>query len=261
MPYGHFRVPRAVGRLIALPAGLALVAAISCGTGNTSYNGRFEGAGGQNGYPFDGSMGGRTSTGGGAGFGGVPNTDGGAGFGGMPSRDGGADAGGQGGGGGGGGGSGGVCNDPDEPDNTPSTAKQACSPSPCSVNDPDGDGSDTKGPIKGVIQDNDVDWWTFLGNDTVWGVAQADASTTDTGYRLCVFVACTGGRATTLNSCTAGIQASGPDGMVGCCSTNGEASPDHTCAGGGIGGDDSAQVYIRIDGATACEPYTINWHF
>lgn len=239
-------------RWMILPAGLALVTAAGCGSNSSSTHpgGRFGGAGG---IGAGGSATGGSGGMGAAGSGGS-SIDGGAGAGGAAAgaagMGGSAGAGGQ-------GGSAGSCNDPDEPDDTPATANQACTnPTPCSVSDTDSDGSSTRGPIQGVLTDGDVDWWTFTGTDHYFAVAQADASTTDKGYRLCVFVSCLSGT-TTVSSCTQGILASGPQGLQGCCSNNGEASPYHSCSGS----DDSAQVYIRLDGATACQAYTVNWHF
>jgi hypothetical protein len=88
---------------------------------------------------------------------------------------------------------------------------------------------------------------------------EAAASTADSGFRLCVFVLCPDG--TSLPACAAGNLTTSPVGLVGCCTTApGQVIADHECVGT-VTDDDSADVYVRIDQASACVDYTVDYHF
>lgn len=229
-------------------------------SGGCSVDGGSGGSGGsggaQGGTGGSGNFGG-TSSGGTGALGGAGGTSAGGGTGGVGNTGG---TGATGGGTGGGGTGGGTCTDAGtEPNDTPATATWACTPSPCNVTDSDGEGSDKKGVVTGVISSTDVDYFKFAGEDTWGDVAKAAASTSGGGFRLCVFVSCKGGSIAELKGCENGstTATSPPTGLVGCCSTSGDVQVDHNCSGL----DESANVYLRVDQATVCTPYNLAWHF
>lgn len=233
----------------------------SCGSGGSGGSSGSGGGGGTGGSGAAGGSGGSGGTGGsGGGFGGTGGAGGSGGSGGAGGSGGSGGTGGTGatGGSSGSGGSSGTgCTDPGpEPNDTTSSATEACS-APCSIGDADGQGSDTHGPISGVVDSGDTDYFHFFGNDELFAVSNAAASTTATGLRLCVLAKCPSGT-TELSSCNQGTAASdAPSGMVGCCSTSGSVELDHNCSGT----NDSADIYIRVDQANACKSYSLTWHF
>ena len=115
------------------------------------------------------------------------------------------------------------------------------------------------GTFTGVVDSGDVDYFTYFGEDKLTCLVNAVAATTDPGFRLCLFAACAGGAQTTIKSCKAGVITSGPNGMQGCCATApGNVELDFDCPG--LTDDDSADVWMRVDDATACTGYAVSYH-
>jgi hypothetical protein len=213
----------------------------SGGDGGSSADGGSSGSGGAGGS----STGGSGGLGGGGGVGGVAGASGAAG---SPS----------------GGTGGNNCTDPGaEPNNSVVFAVPAC-PLPCELDECDDQGSTGYGGPKpsltGVTGPGDPDNFKFDGIDDL-GLCVVDvgAKTEDSGFRLCVFASCKAG-ATSFGSCTGGTQEE-IDGVTGCCTTApGEVEIDYDCTGTPTD-NDSATGIVRVDSATACTPYTVDYHF
>lgn len=222
----------------------------SPGKGGTSSGGSSSGgaAGTTSGGSSGGGSGGTSATGGGGGSGGSAGSSGASGAAGSAS----------------GGTGGNNCTDPGpEPNNSVVFATAAC-PLPCEVGECDDEGSTGfGGPIAsltGVTGPNDADNFKFDGIDDL-GLCLVDvgAKTEDSGFRLCVFATCKMG-ATSFNSCTGGTQEE-IDGVTGCCTdAPGEVEIDYDCTGTPTD-NDSATGVVRVDSATACTPYVVDFHF
>lgn len=198
-------------------------------------------------------------SGGQAGGGGVGGSAGAGGSGGSGAT------GGQGGSAGAAGSGGSQCSDPGpETNDSIALASPACGAFPCVVTDCDNTGSTGYGgslaPIAGVIGPGDVDFFRYDGEDKVGlCTVNAAARTTDTGFRLCVFPSCAA--ATTLNGCKKGALVTVAGGLQGCCvQAPGEVEADHDCTASTTD-DDSAEVFVRIDEASECTPYAVDYHF
>ncbi len=143
-------------------------------------------------------------------------------------------------------------------------ATPACLVLPCEMDECDSSGSTAFGgtlpPAQGTIGPGDVDFWRYHGKDTLaFCTVNASASTQDTGFRLCVFAACANG--TSLRGCTQGAVAMSMVGFPGCCvDAPGTVELDHDCIAS-INDDDTADVYVRVDGAATCTSYTVDYHF
>lgn len=192
---------------------------------------------------------------------GVDVTDGAGGFGAQGGFGGAPDAGfdGQAGSGGG------ACVDPGpEPNDSAALASPACGDPTCNLTDCDKDGSVFYGgsfaPATGVLTPGDTDYYTFSGKDTFGCSVNPTATTTTAGFRLCLFVACNVS-ATNFKSCSQGTHATSPSGLPGCCTgAAGTVQARFSCSSS-ITSNDSAKIYIRADHATACTPYSIDYHF
>jgi hypothetical protein len=148
------------------------------------------------------------------------------------------------------------CNDPGpEPNDTVPKATPVCASPPCEI----GCSNSAGGSVTGVLSSGDVDLHTYYGTDSITCIVNATTSTEDSGFRLCMFVRCKDGQDATIKSCKDGsTQETGPDGMVGCCApapTSFEI--DHDCPGT----DEASAVYLRVDEATACIGYTVDYHY
>ncbi|MCY0994411.1 hypothetical protein OV203_45215 [Nannocystis sp. ILAH1] len=124
------------------------------------------------------------------------------------------------------------------------------------ITDADDDGSFVCATIKGA---NDVDWYTFAGDDAflnyvdpVRSLVQQNGS----GGRVCVYLQCNGG-GTSIN-CNGATPDIAPLGQKGCCSAS-TVAPKLNCDGL----DDSAKVWLRVDTPDnlACVPYQLDYHF
>jgi hypothetical protein len=140
----------------------------------------------------------------------------------------------------------------------------ACGTPACDIGDCNDEGSKGYGgpqpSITGVVHATDTDHFRFDGVDKL-GLCQVDATakTKDSGFRLCVFASCKKG-ATKVVACPGGV-AVDTAGSPGCCAyAPKEVKIDFDCTGS-INDDDSARITVRIDEATACTPYTVDYHF
>jgi hypothetical protein len=224
---------------LALGAGLAL----ACGS-EADEPGGSAGASGFAGSAAFGGSGGSGASGGSGGSGGGSGASGGSG--------------GSGGSGASGGSGGSTCNDPGpEPNDTAASATVGCDPAPCNV----GCSNSNVKSATGVLDSGDVDYVSFVGEDSLSCTVGATAMTQDSGFRLCLFVACKDGAETTLNGCGAdGVQENGPSGYVGCCATApATVDVDHDCPG--FTDDDSGDNLIRVDQANSCTGYTVDFHW
>ena len=212
-----------------------------------------------------GGSGGAVSTSSGGGFGAVGGAGGttssgagGSGVGGTGT----AGAGGEGAGSlGGAGGEAPVCVD-NSPAESNDTEEIAYPLSGAPITDDDADGGELSGVLAGP---DDVDWYTYRGDDTSWGVADPTVSwiLEAPGARVCIFLACLSVPTEFPNGCPSGSypESSGA-GRIGCCSTGSLTLDDYNCTGSS---DEDAYVYIRIDapGAPAdlCASYRASYHF
>ncbi len=215
-------------------------------------------AGGAAGTP----SGGAANTGGAAGMAGSGGVGGSAGTGGSAGIGGSAGAGGE--GMAGAAGLGGTCPDTGpEPNNSEVLATPACTPGPCTLTDTDTTGSTgyggMKAPFTGMTGPGDPDYFTYEGEDRLFAFTNPAAKTADGGFRICQFAACKNG--TNDVTCRQGIAAMSPNGIRGCCAmAPGEVQSDHDCPASPTD-DDSATVWVRIDMATACTSYSVDYHF
>ncbi len=240
-----------MGRMLSVSFALLLAACAGGGESSGPPNdGGLRGAGGLAGAAGSsgtGAHGGSAGTGGTAGGGGLGGAGGTAGAGGMA-------------------GAGNACNDPGpEPNPSEALASPACGTTPCDVSDCDNDGSAAFGgphaSAEGVVGPEDVDFLSFHGQDKL-GLCTVNAVATskDTGFRLCAFVACDKS-ATNFKGCVQGTVATSPNALPGCCTTApGTVEINHDCTSS-VTDDDSATIFVRLDQATACTPYTVDYHF
>lgn len=126
------------------------------------------------------------------------------------------------------------------------------------IEDCDGDG----GSITGVIGPGDSDWFTYIGDDTLGCVVDAQRSfSSDAPLRICKFIRCIDSGATTSFSCPSGtISATSPGGRDGCCGSSGFEIDDVDCSGTL---DEDTEVFIRIDreSGPGCTSYSLSYHY
>jgi hypothetical protein len=242
--------------------GVSLVIALGLGTGCGSSDASESPSSGGTGSGGSGSGGdgGTSAAGGSSGSGGAGATGGSGGTGGVGGVSGASGAAGSPSGGTGGN----NCTDPGpEPNDSVVFAVPAC-PLPCELDECNDEGSTGYGGViaslTGVTGPGDADNFKFDGIDDV-GLCLVDvgAKTEDSGFRLCVFASCKQG-ATSFGSCKGGTQEE-IDGVTGCCTTApGEVSIDYDCTSTPTD-NDSATGIVRVDSATACTPYIVDFHF
>lgn len=141
----------------------------------------------------------------------------------------------------------GCMNDSDEPNDTQATAVDLGMISDC----------DSTGSMKsGVLAGSDIDWFRYFVNpEFLCAYDPYRMITSDGQARLCKFVECVNGPATTTVTCPQGTQQqTAPQGQPGCC---GLTVIDLTtnCS--------DTNVWIRIDKppAQACVSYTFEYRF
>lgn len=122
--------------------------------------------------------------------------------------------------------------------------------------------ADTIGSIHGVLNGpGDVDWYAYVGTDTVFGSVDptATATVSDPTMQVCVFVECLSADTDPV-TCGAASNATSPDGRVGCCA-------QYTVTVGNINcvntSSEDTKVYIRVDSPAGlvCEEYQIEYHY
>ena len=122
------------------------------------------------------------------------------------------------------------------------------------------DNDDNAVTITAVLEDGDVDWFTYLGTDSaLYSVNPARSLTTAGALRMCKFVECTNDLFSTEVTCPEGtVAADSPEGRPGCCGDD-SFEIELNCLGVL---DDEAQVYIRFDqGLGDCTQYTLEYHY
>ncbi|MBK7581752.1 MAG: hypothetical protein IPI67_16280 [Myxococcales bacterium] len=254
--------------------GVMALALAACSAESGSDGGTTGSGGAPSGGGTSSSGGGSTGTGGAPSGGGVSSGGlGGGGLGGggaagaagsTSGGTGGSTSGGTG-GVGGSAGTGGGCVDPGpEPNDSIVLATPACGVPTCEVTDCDNTGSTSFGgpkpSIKGVTGPGDPDHFRFDGKDG-FGLCSvnAEAQTKDVGFRLCLFVGCKVG-ATKVTACPGGLAAD-TQGAPGCCvQAPGIAKITYDCTGS-PSDDDSARITVRVDEASVCTPYVVDYHF
>lgn len=132
----------------------------------------------------------------------------------------------------------------------------------------DQDCNDDPKEFAGVLDGaGDADWYTWNGDWTGNCGILADHPNVlheldaGGGVRLCVFVECAG-NTTADFECGNGSQSNmSPGGLQGCCDDQG-LEFDLDCVGG-LGAEDDAQVFVRVDmaDADACVDYTITYSY
>ncbi len=113
--------------------------------------------------------------------------------------------------------------------------------------------------ITGVLEGDEVDWFTYLGEDEFLAtVDPARMLTTAGALRMCKFVECETGLFGTDVACPEGtVSSMSPGGRPGCCGDD-SFEIDLGCEST----DDSARVYIRFDqGLGDCTQYTLEYHY
>jgi hypothetical protein len=142
----------------------------------------------------------------------------------------------------------------DDPGPEPDEREVEATPLP-DINDCDSNGSSVSGVVAGA---SDVDFFHFVGTDTIACVVDPTAMIDAAGLRLCVFLSCRHG-ATNLKGCPSGDPALSPAGFSGCCSTSGTVQASISC----FVGDDSADVYLSVAEPVGdeCVPYRISYHY
>lgn len=121
------------------------------------------------------------------------------------------------------------------------------------IADADSAGDFLCGTVAGA---DDVDWYVYEGDDTVFGaVDPTRVIDTKGSARLCVYAECIKG--TTSVSCGGLTPDTAPLGQKGCCGA-GKVAPKLECSGL----DDAAMIWIRVDQAKQeCLPYDLDYHF
>lgn len=121
------------------------------------------------------------------------------------------------------------------------------------------DNDSTGGTLCPVLDGpDDVDWYTFTGDDVFpYVVDPTRVVTADMNTRLCVYFACING--TTSVSCNGDeVADTAPGGQKGCCGM-GNVSPGLNCSGL----DDAANVWLKVENVDmlACVGYQLDYHF
>ena len=232
----------------------------SGGSGGDSGSGGSSGSGGTGGSSGSGGTGGSSGSGGTGGASGTGGTGGSSGTGGDAGTGGSSGSSGSGGtagsggtsGSGGSGGTGGPCVHKDqEPNDTEAVAESFAEISDC-----DGAGDYYYGTLEGST---DKDWFTFHAHDQAGcSVNPTFLIQSSTTFLLCAYFTCdTGGDS--INCSSGSSVDTSPDGLSGCCTTNGTLEPSVNCSGF----DDSSQVYVLVSSPSnqACQDYTVDYHY
>lgn len=122
-----------------------------------------------------------------------------------------------------------------------------------------GDGDDPV-TITGVLEGDDVDWFTYLGEDNLLSsVGPARELTTAGALRMCKFAECGNDLFATEVTCPEGTAvAESPEGRPGCCGDD-SFEIELNCLDVI---DDDAQVWIRFDqGLADCTQFTLEYQY
>lgn len=150
-------------------------------------------------------------------------------------------------------------------------------PGPGCPNDTIGESNDTQGMAKdfGTLNDpdsntqsfcavlggpTDVDWYTYLGHDTLSGLVNPyQYFSNGTKARVCAYFKCNSQN--TFLTCPANTQPdTAPGGQQGCCGTEPFKVDELGCDGAF---NDDARVWIRVDNPeqSACVPYFLRFNY
>ncbi len=122
------------------------------------------------------------------------------------------------------------------------------------------DDDDDAMTITGVLEGNETDWFTYLGDDTLFStVNPARTLTTAGALRMCKYAECTAGLFSTEVTCPEGTASDeSPEGRPGCCGTE-DFELELDCLDAV---DDDAQMYMRFDqGLADCTQYTVEFKY
>lgn len=150
-----------------------------------------------------------------------------------------------------------MCTDPGpgEPNNTMAQAFNLGT-----IGDADGEGKSVSGMLDQT--GSDVDWYTYHIDDNAFSVVDPTRQLFGPGIRICKYIACSSGNDPGV-SCPGGTTADTQGGKHGCCWTGGQSvTVDFGCSALSGGGDDSLDVWVRIDhqGGAGCEAYKVDYH-
>jgi hypothetical protein len=123
------------------------------------------------------------------------------------------------------------------------------------------DDDDDAVTFSAVLEGDEVDWFTYLGDDTTFSTVNPARELSTVGaLRMCKFAECVEGLFSTELTCPEGTVAmDSPEGRPGCCGTD-SFEVELDC--GGILNDDDTRIWIRFDqGVGDCTPYTLEYHY
>jgi hypothetical protein len=130
------------------------------------------------------------------------------------------------------------------------------------IGDNDGEGSMVAGELESA---NDIDWFRYEGSDNINGQVNPYAQLNVVALELCIYAECNEGLDATNLACPEGTtQQPSPSGRPGCCATNTMGFElDMSCGGFNPIGDDSAIIYMSVNGSEpgVCQEYTLTYHF
>lgn len=121
------------------------------------------------------------------------------------------------------------------------------------------------GVLKGK---DDVDWYSYFGNDSSGIVDPGRFFRKDAGVQVCAFFKCEKSSDSPSFSCptptVSAVSSAESGAMPGCCGLA-PFQVDLDCLpSGGLFGDDNAQVFLRVsatDSAKSCQPYELRFHY
>lgn len=122
------------------------------------------------------------------------------------------------------------------------------------------DDDDDAVTITAVLEGDEVDWFTYLGDDTTFSTVNPGRDLTTAGaLRMCKYAECVEGLFATEVTCPEGtVSAESPEGRPGCCGDD-TFEIDLNCLDVL---DDDAQMWIRFDqGLGDCTQYTLEYKF
>lgn len=108
--------------------------------------------------------------------------------------------------------------------------------------------------VAATIEGPQVDWYRFAGNEQGFCGEEPSASVSaDEPLSVCVFIECQNGGDASRDCGGGSVDASSPEGRVGCCGENSALITDYGCTG--WGGDD-LDVYVAVGSeAEVCLDY------
>ncbi|APR78414.1 5'-nucleotidase [Minicystis rosea] len=115
----------------------------------------------------------------------------------------------------------------------------------------------------GMLDDSDVDWYTFYAKDEDFqtDILHFDAWSTAPTIELCAYARCTDGSLPSGGGCEADLD--GPNGSKGCCWTGASQGFSKTWDLECTTSDDSGDIYVSIRSTTAgaCAVYAVSMSY